>query len=192
MNSVRTRVADVLSDVSSPVVQNTIVCLVLGIRLGSPIWAVVLALASGILPGVVIGRGMRRGEIADRHVSRRRERTLVMLTTLGGLAACWLVEAIVGASNSIQYLTSTYTIFVGALCLITIRWKWKISAHAGSAACNAVLAIAVFGPALTVGLPAVPLVMWARVAARGHTPAQTLAGATVGAVVPLVLYGLFR
>jgi len=50
----------------------------------------------------------------------------------------------------------------------------------------------VFGPTLLVLAPLVPLVCWARVAVRDHTPAQTVAGATLGITVAAVVFSVLR
>ena len=50
----------------------------------------------------------------------------------------------------------------------------------------------VFGPAALILTPLVVLVAWARVAVHDHTPAQTVAGAVLGALVAASVFSLLR
>ena len=50
----------------------------------------------------------------------------------------------------------------------------------------------VFGPAALSLAPLVVLVGWARVTVQDHTPAQTLAGAALGALVAASVFSLLR
>jgi hypothetical protein len=49
-----------------------------------------------------------------------------------------------------------------------------------------------FGPTLTLTVPTVALVAWARVRLGDHTPAQTLAGAALGGLVATAVFILLR
>ena len=58
---------------------------------------------------------------------------------------------------------------------------WKLSIHAAVVAGAVTILVQVFGLPLLVLAPLVALVCWSRVALRDHTPAQTVAGAALGA-----------
>ena len=72
---------------------------------------------------------------------------------------------------------------------------WKISTHALGITAPLVALIAIFGSRPLPFLVLIPIVCWARVYLRAHTPAQVIAGAGLAAVstyVMLVFFHLFH
>jgi membrane-associated phospholipid phosphatase len=84
------------------------------------------------------------------------------------------------------------SIAVGVACGWVITLWWKISVHAAIAAGAATVLLLVFGPALLVVWPLVAVIAWCRVQVGDHTPAQVLAGATLGVVVNATVFPLLR
>lgn len=71
-----------------------------------------------------------------------------------------------------------------ALAVATaITLVWKISVHVGVVAGIIAVFTLLFGWQALVLAPLVALVAWARVALGDHTPAQTVAGGLLGALV---------
>ncbi len=73
--------------------------------------------------------------------------------------------------------------------LIAITFTWKISVHAAVSSGSITILALDHSPWL---MAAYPLVAWSRVALRGHTPAQVMAGAVLGAVVAGVTFELLQ
>ncbi|MEV5409557.1 hypothetical protein AB0K60_12070 [Thermopolyspora sp. NPDC052614] len=150
-------------------------------------WGLTASLFCGIVPYAVILAGVRAGRLTDRHVVRRDQRmgplALALASVVAGLAALLAFRA----TPAVVVLVLG---MLGALVVIVpITTFWKISLHAAVAAGAATALTITFGLyAAAVGWPLVLLVAAARVALRVHTFAQVVAGALVGALVPLGVY----
>ena len=79
------------------------------------------------------------------------------------------------------------------LCVLNVHWKVSIHATAVSGFVAVLLCASVATETATVTmlwlLPLVPLVMWARVRTRSHTVAEVVAGAILGAAIPVSAMG---
>jgi membrane-associated phospholipid phosphatase len=150
-------------------------------------WGLAASLFCGVVPYAVILAGVRAGRLTDRHIVRRDQRigplALALASVVAGLAALLLFRA----TPAVVVLLLG---MLGALVVIVpITTFWKISLHTAVAAGAATALTVTFGPyAALVGWPLVLLVAAARVALRVHTVAQVVAGALVGALVPLGVY----
>jgi membrane-associated phospholipid phosphatase len=79
---------------------------------------------------------------------------------------------------------------LGTSLLVTL--VWKISIHVAVAAGAVVILALVFGPAWLLLVPLVAAVGWARVVLNDHSPAQSVAGATLGGLVALGVFSALR
>lgn len=151
-----------------------------------------------VVPLAYIGHLVRAGhaeslEVRDRIV-RRRPLLVSIASYAAGAVALW---ALVGGAG--RPLIVAFAVFFpfNTLGLLAITHTWKISLHLSSLAgfvavqgyavwtlpAAGVLTLSAASVALL--LPLVPLLMWARVRSGAHTPAQVVAGAAYGALVPL-------
>ncbi|MFC9331655.1 hypothetical protein [Kitasatospora sp. NPDC057015] len=143
-------------------------------------WAAFAALFAAVIPTWFIRRGMRRGRWEDRHVGQRQRRLVVipfiMLSVLTSLA----MMAWTGAPADMTAMV--LAMFAALVPIMVVTVWWKISVHtavaSGAVAC---LAIAL-GAWWLLLYPLVVAIGWSRVVLRDHTPAQTVAGAMVGAL----------
>lgn len=157
-----------------------------------------------VVPLAYIGHLVRAGhaeslEVRDRIV-RRRPLIVSILSYAAGAVALW---ALVGGAARPLVVTFAVCFPLNTLGLLAITRAWKISLHLSSLAgfvvvqAYAVGVLPAAGPLVLSGasvallLPLVPLLMWARVRSRAHTPAQVVAGAAYGALVPLAEFVLF-
>jgi len=151
------------------------------------LWAILmLFIVSGIpLAYLLIGR--KHGWISDMELSRREERPRFILISLSSdllaLGILWIAEG--------PYLLSV--LIITYLCLATVMFTisifWKISMHMAGVGGFATALVFVFGaPALWAFL-SLPLVAWAHLHRRKHTPAQLAAGAIAGIAVVLYVFG---
>ncbi|MFC4601224.1 hypothetical protein [Cohnella hongkongensis] len=152
---------------------------------------IVVSLGAAGAPFAFIRRGVARGRWSDHDVSRREQRLVPFLYTIGSmlctLAFLFLLEAPV----------ELLAVFAGMICavaaalLVTQLARWKISLHL----------IGITGTVLTLALlvapfaywlaPLIALVGWARWRVGAHTPSQALAGASLAAAVTFLVYRLF-
>jgi membrane-associated phospholipid phosphatase len=95
-----------------------------------------------------------------------------------------------GAPRELIALEAAMVVGLGSSLLVTLAWK--ISIHVAVVTGAVVILVLVFGPAALAFLPAVLLVAWARIALTDHTPAQTAAGAVLGATVAASVFSQVR
>jgi hypothetical protein len=96
--------------------------------------------------------------------------------------------AVAGAPRELLALEAAMAVGLGTL----VTLAWKVSVHVAVVTGALVILVMVFGPATLVFSPAVVLVAWARVTLLDHTPAQTLAGAALGAAVAASVFSIVR
>jgi membrane-associated phospholipid phosphatase len=141
------------------------------------IWAAGFVGLGVVLPFVYVARQVRRGEIGDLELTRRRERTWPLMLTAGSLSLAGVVLDLGGAPLPLVNLAVLVALLALALLLVT-RY-WKISVHSAMAGAVGVLAW------MTTGQPVPALVLvaamaWSRLYLRRHTPNQVVAGAALG------------
>lgn len=164
-------------------------------------WVTAVALVFFCLvPLAYLVRMVRRGEAESIEVRERAARLRPLLVGVVSYVAGMALLAATGrtAVPLLLALALLYPLNTLLVALITLRWK--ISVHMiGLAGFISVLLFAALlasealppreGAALRAAtvLPLMlllPLLMWARVRTRAHTPAQVLAGTAFGLVVP--------
>lgn len=130
------------------------------------------------------------GRISDLDMSVRREREMVFSTFvvfyLLGAAALWLAHAprlLIAAM--LGYFASTF--IVGY-----ITRYWKISTHAIGITAPLVALSLLYGRQPLPFLVLIPMVCWARVYLKAHTPAQVIAGAALATVTTVLFFSLFH
>jgi len=151
------------------------------------LWAILmLFIVSGIpLAYLLIGR--KRGWISDMELSRREERPLFILISLSSDLLALGILWVANGPHLLSVLIMTYLCLATVMFIISIFWK--ISMHMAGVGGFATALVFVFGaPALWAFL-SLPLVAWARLHRRKHTPAQLAAGAIAGIAVVLYVFG---
>jgi hypothetical protein len=142
-------------------------------------------LFTGIFPAIPIGIMLKRGEVHDVFISRRRERTLPYLFSLLSYFAWTFFLWRIAVPSFIFWMGigATFAIII----IIAINFLWKISAHMSS---MGALAGGVFGVSYQLAYNSLlvlagvlfisALVTVARLELKAHTPFQTLAGFSLG------------
>ncbi len=150
-------------------------------------WAVLALLILTGLPLAYIWLGLRWGWVSDWELSHRDERPRFILVSLGSDLFALLLLGLGGAPRLLWLLALIYACL--GLTMFTISSFWKISLHMVSVSGFSTLLVYVFGPAAWWTFLSLPLVAWARLYRKKHTPAQLLAGAVGGALITaLVLF----
>ena len=141
-------------------------------------WALFFAAAAVGLPVAYIVVQLRRGAITDFHLRIREERFKPMLVLLGCLTAAIAVMT-AGSAPAALTLTAVWGIFL-SLFLLLVTLVWKISGHSTAATAFAIFIHSLLGSAVLPVFLLIPLVGWARLRIKRHTPTQVLAGTLTG------------
>lgn len=130
------------------------------------------------------------GRISDFDMSDRfeREKIFLVIVVIDLLAAIGYTLAKV----PVQIVAIAWGYWATALVIMIITRYWKISTHAFGIAGPFAVMFVLFKLQPLPYVPLVPLVCWARVYLRAHTPAQVIAGAAVAVVSTLVFFRLFH
>lgn len=143
-------------------------------------------LFTGILPAVPILIMMRKGEVHDLYISKKEQRTLPYLFSLLAYTFWTLfIYRVLQLPNFITFMAagSTFTILI----ITFINTKWKISAHLSGigGVVGGVFAVSYQLGLLPIALFVLVLIASAltaisRVELKAHSPAQTIAGFSLG------------
>jgi membrane-associated phospholipid phosphatase len=139
-----------------------------------------------LVPLIHIRWGVRTGRISDSQVSVRQER---LVPYLAQLATVGLTYALLRRLQAPRLVTAVVVSVAGGMVVITgVTTVWKMSMHVTGAAGTATVIALLYGkPALPV-LGLIPLVGWSRYVLDHHTPAQSAAGAALGAAAPIIVF----
>ena len=124
---------------------------------------------------------LRRGSITDLDIQLREQRRNTLLVTIGGFALTWLVMLLGGAPPALTLLAGAG--MLQWIIIFAITMRWKVSIHSTSATGVAILILRIFGLSAVPLVISIPLIAWSRVKLRHHTPAQTIVGVILGAIV---------
>jgi len=152
-------------------------------------WGTIAALFVSVIPFLYIVRGVLRGGLTDHHVGVRQQRPVPLLVGVASMLAGLILLVTWGAPRDLVAVVAVVTVGLAASLLVTLIWK--LSIHAAVVSGAVAILVLVFGLPLLVAAPLVPLVCWARVAVHDHTPAQTIAGAVLGAIVAVIVFAAF-
>lgn len=185
-------VARTLSDLASPpaflVSSLTITLVVMGY--GQWLTALGYGFLTAIAPVLFLLLLLKKGKISDIHLNKRSERVQPLCFTLAcsGIAtsALFLTQA------HELLLTFAATNFLQLVIFTAITIRWKISAHSTAATAFIINAIALLGPIAIPLILLLPLVGWARIHLRRHTPMQVIAGTLLGTVIWGTLFTAFN
>ncbi len=155
-------------------------------RVQGLMWALTYGILVCLMPILYIAWRVRNGKISDLHMKERQERIVPFAVSIGCAVLAWIVLRMMNAP-SILPLIAAITL-VELVVMLVITFAWQISMHAMSISVAVVATGIVFGatPALFVS-PLLPIVGAARLRLHRHTLAQVIAGAIVGALIPLVV-----
>ncbi len=148
---------------------------------------VAVELAAGAFVAGYVFLLRRRRKVGDFWISGRRQRLVPALILLGAFVALLAALALLGAPGTLFLTTLSMGLASAVVAAATL--VWKASAHSAVSGHAAVAGLLVLGPPGLLFALVLPAVLWSRVAAGDHTPAQTLVGAGIGAVFAAVFLG---
>lgn len=207
------RIANALSYLINPLLSPAILFGVALTYVGVPAPQVASAvllvfLGFGLVPLGYIGWLVRRKQVGSVEVRVRGDRTRPFLITIASslVAALAVPFAAPSAGRFAACLAFCFALNTALTAIVNVRWK--ISIHLLSiAGCLSILLYLAYPPLPLGTIPGLLLgpglflcmvilvfaLMWARVRVRAHTPAQVMAGAGVGLILPyLELFFLYR
>ena len=142
-----------------------------------------------VVPGVLLVYLFRAGHISALYPDERRERAAMLL--VGSLCYFAGVAVLYWCRAPFPMLLAGCAFGCNAMLVWLINQHWKISIHAVGVGGGVSILLLSGGVSLWPFLLALPLVAWARLQLRAHTPAQVTAGLVLGSASTVTLCVLF-
>ncbi len=187
------RMAEIISYIFHPllvVVPTLVIAMVsLGSTLGQAIFWTVLSVAIVNLPmALLLFWGVRSGKYSDASVSIREQRTSIY--AVGGTCLVILLAVLIIGKAPVVIIACLVSAVIATAIGYWINRYTKLSLHsAAMAGCTAVLlwTAPLIGVVMAIFAP---LVGWARIRLKHHTPVQILIGWMVSMVCVFVVFRL--
>lgn len=192
-DSTTDRIAEIISYVFHPllvVIPTLVIAMVrLGSTLGQAIFWTVLSIAIVNLPmALLLLWGVRSGKYTDASVSVREQRTSIY--AVGGACLVILLAVLIIGKAPVVIIACLISAVIATALGYWINRYTKLSLHsAAMAGCTAVLlwTAPMIGVIMAVFAP---LVGWARIRLKHHTPVQILIGWMVSMICVFVVFQL--
>jgi membrane-associated phospholipid phosphatase len=144
----------------------------------------ILAVALFVIVGVMLGI------FSNFDVSKREQRPL--LFSFSAFAAfCYLLSLIILNGPKVLFV-GFFALILGLIGVIIINRWIKVSIHLAAATATLLFVGAVYKGYFFLLLFLIPLLAWARVKMKEHTPMETIIGSILGIVITLTAYLVSR
>lgn len=117
------------------------------------------------------------GRTRDPEKIARRQRIASFALMLVSYPAGWLVLRGIHAPAVFEAVSATYSLVTLGLVVFNLLLRYKASGHAAGVAGPVAALVYLYGLVAAPLIALLPLVTWARVAAKGHNAWQTVVGA---------------
>jgi len=187
------RMAEIISYVFHPLLIVVPTLVIAMVQLGSTVWEAifwtVLSIAIVNLPmALLLFWGVRSGKYSDASVSIREQRTSIY--AVGGACLVILLAVLIIGKAPVVIIACLVSAVIATALGYWINCYTKLSLHsAAMAGCIAVLlwTAPVIGVVMAIFAP---LVGWARIRLKHHTPIQILIGWMVSMICVFVVFRL--
>jgi hypothetical protein len=125
------------------------------------------------------------------QVTKHRQRVVSFILMMVSYPIGWVVLASINAPTIFTALAATYTFVTIGLIVFNLLLHYKASGHAAGVSGPVVSMIFLYGVVATPLLVLLPLVTWARLAAKGHSFWQTVVGAVLSGVISVSVLWVF-
>lgn len=187
------RMAEIISYVFHPLLVVVPTQVIAMVQLGSTVWEAifwtVLSVAIVNLPmALLLFWGVRSGKYSDASVSIREQRTSIY--AVGGTCLVILLAVLIIGKAPVVIIACLVSAVIATVLGYWINRYTKLSLHsAAMAGCTAVLlwTAPLIGVVMAIFAP---LVGWARIRLKHHTPVQILIGWMVSMICVFVVFRL--
>ncbi len=153
------------------------------------LWGLFLVLINSALVAFIIW-GMKTRRFSNFDVSKRRQRFLLYQVVIILALAFYFIGKAIGVSDVILKSCMVFLIFL--ILLEVINTKVKASVHIASITIVSVT-LAFFYRGVFIALPLfIPILAWARIYEKRHTPKEVCAGFLVGMLILIIANFIIR
>lgn len=134
--------------------------------------------------------GVEKKMFSDLDISKRKQRPLLFTFAIG-LTAIYTVFLYFLSAPKILFI-AIFTLILELVIFELVNRTTKASLHVGTVSAFATSLFIVYDGIFALAFLLIPLVAWARIASSNHTKQQTAIGATLGILITLVSYVIFK
>lgn len=150
------------------------------------LWIAVVATFVTVLPIIAIVLLFRLSKVSNVHLHDKDERLLPLSLTVVSMILGTIVLYRMDANERIIWVCQAY--IVNSVVFSAITPFWKISFHT-SVATGCIIVLTLFVNFILVWLfLLLPLIAWARIYRKRHTPLQTVMGTLLAFVITMLYY----
>lgn len=143
-----------------------------------------------LVVSVFILIGVEEKIFSDFDISKRSQRPLLFTFAIG-LCAIYIVFLYFLKAPSILFIAS-FALILGLIIFEAVNRITKASIHVGTVSAFAASLFIVYDGIFVLSFFLIPIVAWARIKTHNHTKKQTVIGATLGILITLVVYVIFK
>jgi hypothetical protein len=152
-------------------------------------WSLI-SLALSVFPVFTVVLYMvRRRKLNGIFINPRRQRSRIYLLAIFCAVIGYTVLILLDAPVLLR--AAFLSGLIAVVVFMIINLFWKISLHTAFIAASVAVLIIVYGKTAAWTVIFIPLIAWARLEMRLHTPAQVSAGALLSVAVVTIVFGLF-
>ncbi len=147
-------------------------------------YAFILAVAIFVVIGVLLG------VFSNFDVSKREQRPL-LFSFCAFAAFCYVLSLYILDGPKVLFI-GFFAIILGLIAIVIIN-KWiKASIHLATATSVILFIGIVYKGYFFFLLSLIPLLAWARIKMKEHTPLETVIGSALGIVITLIVYAISK
>ena len=151
-------------------------------------WFPTMVVVTSLPPLLYVLYLVRTGYLRDFYMPDRSRRTKPLIATIVWILVSALLLGVTGAPKIIITVMISALVYTVVLSALTLRSK--VSFHCATVATAAATALLLANPVSWILCALVPLVAWARITLRRHTPAEAVLGIVAGWVLTRVTFWL--
>ena len=189
----RERIASLTSNMLNPFLIGLVLILLLSFKstpsvLDAIKWSLI-SVAASILPvfGVIIYL-VRSQKLESIFINVRKQRTKIyLLAVVCAGVGCVILYYLEAPKELITTFAAGFSAVVVFMC---VNFLWKISLHTALISASVTVVIILYGSISAATVVLIPLVAWARIELKHHSPAQVVTGALLAAFIVVVVFYL--
>ena len=188
------KIARIAANILNPYLLSFVIIILLSIESTSSNeeaikWSLI-SLALSVFPvfAVVIYMVWRR-KLDGIFINLRKQRSRIYLLAICCAIIGYIVLIFIDAPELLR--AAFLSGLIAVVLFMIINLFWKISLHTAFITSSVAVLIIVYGKAAAWTVLFIPLIAWARLEMRLHTPAQVAAGALLSVSVVIIVFGSF-
>jgi membrane-associated phospholipid phosphatase len=190
----RQRIAKTAANILNPYLLSSVIIILLAIESTSSTdeavkWSLI-SLAVSVFPVfTVVLCLVRRRKLEGIFINPRQQRSKIYLLAIGCAVIGYIVLIIFEAPELLR--AAFLSGLIAVVLFMVINLFWKISLHTAFITASSAVLIIVYGETAAWTAIFIPLIAWARLEMRLHTPVQVFAGALLSLSIVIIVFGLF-